>query len=111
MLWLFQRVYYGPITHEENGNLPDLSPREWGVIAPLCAMAIFMGVAPNVFLKPMEPAVTRIVQRLEARQPLRVERDAGPRPESPATSPATVSESSAAAVTSAPSTGASAGGF
>ncbi len=32
-----------------------------------------MGVVPNVFLKPMEPAVQRIVDRVQARQPLRVE--------------------------------------
>ena len=49
--------------------------REWAVIGPLCAMSIVMGVAPNLFLAPMEPAVTRIVQRLEAREPMRV--DAG----------------------------------
>jgi NADH-quinone oxidoreductase subunit M len=75
MLWMFQRVYYGPITHEENRTQPDLSPREWGIVVPLCAMAVFMGVVPNVFLKPMEPAVTRIVQRVEANQPLRVNKE------------------------------------
>jgi hypothetical protein len=32
-------------------------------------MAIFMGVFPNVFLKPMEPAVTSIVQRIQAHTP------------------------------------------
>jgi NADH-quinone oxidoreductase subunit M len=73
MLWMFQRVYYGPITNEENRHLPDLSVREWATIGPLCAMAIFMGVFPNVFLKPMEPAITRLAQRLEGRQPMRVE--------------------------------------
>jgi NADH-quinone oxidoreductase subunit M len=75
MLWMFQRVYYGPVTHPENSQLKDLSVREWAVVAPLCAMSIVMGVAPNLFLAPMEPAVTRIVQRLEAREPMRV--DAG----------------------------------
>jgi len=75
MLWMFQRVFYGEVTHDENRHLPDLSAREWAVIGPLCAMSILMGVAPNVFLAPMEPAVTRIVQRLEAREPMRV--DAG----------------------------------
>ena len=29
-----------------------------------------MGVQPNVFLKPMEPAVGRIVQRMEQHQPM-----------------------------------------
>ena len=75
MLWMFQRVYYGAVTSEENRHLPDLSVREWAVIGPLCAMSILMGVAPNLFLAPMEPAVTRIVQRMEAREPMRV--DAG----------------------------------
>jgi NADH-quinone oxidoreductase subunit M len=70
MLWMFQRVYYGEVTHEHNRHMPDLSVREWAIVGPLAAAAIFMGVFPNVFLKPMEPAVTRIVQRMEQRQPM-----------------------------------------
>jgi NADH-quinone oxidoreductase subunit M len=70
MLWMFQRVYYGEVTHEHNRHMPDLSFREWAIVGPLAAAAIFMGVFPNVFLRPMEPAVTRIVQRMEQRQPM-----------------------------------------
>jgi len=62
MLWMFQRVNYGPLTNPKNRGLRDLSPREWVVIAPICAMAILMGIAPNLFLKPMELATTRTVQ-------------------------------------------------
>ncbi|MEZ5317319.1 MAG: NADH-quinone oxidoreductase subunit M [Vicinamibacterales bacterium] len=62
MLWMFQRVNYGPITNEKNRGLRDLSTREWIVIAPVCAMAIFMGVVPGLFLTPMEPAVRRTVE-------------------------------------------------
>jgi NADH-quinone oxidoreductase subunit M len=68
MLWMFQRVYYGEVTNEHNRTLPDLSFREWAILGPLAAAAIFMGVFPNVFLRPMEPAVGRIVQRLEQHQ-------------------------------------------
>jgi NADH-quinone oxidoreductase subunit M len=68
MLWMFQRVFYGEVTNEHNRQLPDLSFREWAIVGPLAAAAIFMGVFPNVFLKPMEPAVGRIVQRVEQRQ-------------------------------------------
>ncbi len=68
MLWMFQRVFYGEVTNEHNRHLPDLSFREWAILGPLAAAAIFMGVFPNVFLKPMEPAVGRIVQRMEQRQ-------------------------------------------
>ena len=49
MLWMFQRVNYGPLTNPKNRGLRDLSPREWAVIAPICAMAIVMGVVPGLF--------------------------------------------------------------
>jgi NADH-quinone oxidoreductase subunit M len=64
MLWMFQRVNYGPITHERNRGLRDLSVREWCVIAPICAMAVIMGVLPGVFLKPMEPAVQKTIEEI-----------------------------------------------
>jgi NADH-quinone oxidoreductase subunit M len=70
MLWMFQRVNYGPITNPKNKGLRDLSPREWAVIAPIVAMCIGMGVAPGVFLKPMEPAVTKIVQQVRGLMPV-----------------------------------------
>jgi NADH-quinone oxidoreductase subunit M len=73
MLWMFQRVFFGPVTDDHNQGLPDLAPREWAILVPLCAAAILMGVVPRLFLAPMEPAVTRIVQRVEAYQPLRVD--------------------------------------
>jgi NADH-quinone oxidoreductase subunit M len=64
MLWMFQRVNYGPLTNPKNRGLRDLSIREWLVIGPVCAMAIFMGVVPGVFLRPMEPAVRRTVESI-----------------------------------------------
>jgi NADH-quinone oxidoreductase subunit M len=67
MLWMFQRVNYGEITHEKNRSLPDLTPREWGLMVPTIAMAIVMGVFPQVFLRPMEPSVRRTIERINGR--------------------------------------------
>ena len=64
MLWMFQRVNYGPVTNPKNKALRDLSPREWVVIVPVIAMAILMGVLPNLFLRPMEPSVKKVVERI-----------------------------------------------
>jgi NADH-quinone oxidoreductase subunit M len=72
MLWMFQRVFYGQVTDSHNREMRDLSLREWAILGPLVAAAILMGVYPNLFLKPMEPAVGRIVQRMEQSQPFRV---------------------------------------
>src|SRR3989449_7372581 len=74
MLWMFQRVYYGPITHDENAGLSDLRPREWSAIVPLAAAALVMGIFPTIFLKPTEPAVMKIVQKVQSSQSLRVQR-------------------------------------
>jgi len=65
MLWMFQRVNYGPVTNEKNAKLVDLRPREWFVIVPIIAMAILMGVLPNLFLKPIEPSVRRMLNQVQ----------------------------------------------
>jgi NADH-quinone oxidoreductase subunit M len=64
MLWMFQRVNYGTVTNEKNRSLPDLSGREWAMMVPTIAMCIFMGVFPNVFLRPMEPSVRRVIDQV-----------------------------------------------
>jgi len=68
MLWMFQRVNYGPQVNPKNRGLRDLSPREWVVIAPICVLAIVMGVVPSLFLRPMEPAVKKNVQSVVGSQ-------------------------------------------
>jgi NADH-quinone oxidoreductase subunit M len=80
MLWMFQRVNFGVIRHEENRTLQDLTPREWAMVVPIVGMAVFMGVVPNLFLRPMEPAVNRVIERVTGAQPRQVEAspDAGP---------------------------------
>ncbi len=75
MLWMFQRVNYGPVTNEKNRTLPDLSPREWALVVPTIAMAILMGILPGIFLRPMEPAVNKLIERVTASQPARVRLD------------------------------------
>ena len=61
MLWMFQRVNYGEVTNEKNRALPDLTGREWAMMIPTVAMCIFMGVAPAIFLRPMERSVARVI--------------------------------------------------
>ncbi len=69
MLWMFQRVNYGPVTNRKNTELKDLSAREWWVIAPIVAAAVLMGILPAPFLRPTEVSVKRVVQRVTSRQP------------------------------------------
>jgi len=64
MLWMFQRVNYGAVTNEKNAALPDLQPREWCAIAPIVVAAVIMGVAPNLFLRSIEPSVERLISQV-----------------------------------------------
>jgi NADH-quinone oxidoreductase subunit M len=68
MLWMVQRVLYGEVTNPANLALRDLGPREAGVLLPLCALAIFMGVASPLFTRTIEPAAAALVKSVRARQ-------------------------------------------
>jgi NADH-quinone oxidoreductase subunit M len=50
MLWMLQRVVFGTKTSEANANLLDLNAREVGLMLPLLALMVFMGVYPQPFL-------------------------------------------------------------
>ncbi len=65
MLVLVEKVFYGPIRHEANRHLPDLSLREGLVLVPVIAFIGLMGLMPGPFLAPAKPAVDRLVQRFQ----------------------------------------------
>ena len=64
MLWMYQRVMFGPIKIEENKNLKDLSLREKFVLLPLIVAIFGMGIFPNVFFDKMKPSVDRFLARV-----------------------------------------------
>ena len=57
LLWMYQRVFYGPILHEENRTVPDIGGREQISLWPLAAMAVIMGVASPLFMKSIDASV------------------------------------------------------
>jgi NADH-quinone oxidoreductase subunit M len=63
MLWMVQRVFWGPIHMRANEALPDISFREVFVVAPLVVLVIWIGVHPNTFLEPMEASVRLLLAR------------------------------------------------
>jgi NADH-quinone oxidoreductase subunit M len=73
MLWAYQRVFHGEVTHEENRRIPDLKMREVAMLAPIMALIVFIGVYPKPFLDRIEPDAARIVSELRdaTNQPLR----------------------------------------
>ena len=53
LLWMYQKVFYGQIHHDENKTLPEIDGRERISLVPLVVMA-----ASPYWMKSIEPAVT-----------------------------------------------------
>jgi NADH-quinone oxidoreductase subunit M len=68
MLWMFRRVFFGPMTHPENQKLTDLNRRELLILAPVIALIIIMGIYPQPFLSRMKPSVDVTLQRIRGSQ-------------------------------------------
>jgi NADH-quinone oxidoreductase subunit M len=64
MLWMAQRVFFGKVTNEKNKTLADLSWREIGLMVPLIALMLYMGVFPKPFLKRSDETIKAIQIRV-----------------------------------------------
>jgi NADH-quinone oxidoreductase subunit M len=62
LLWLVQRVFFGPITHEENRSVPEIAWNEIAAVVPLVVLMVWIGVHPNTFLKRMTPSVDHLLR-------------------------------------------------
>jgi NADH-quinone oxidoreductase subunit M len=63
MLGVVQQVFFGPLRHAKNRNLPDLTPREGLSLAPLVLLVFAIGLFPSVLLEPMKPSVEAYVEQ------------------------------------------------
>jgi NADH-quinone oxidoreductase subunit M len=68
LLWLYQRVFFGPVTNPKNEKLHDLTPREVLTFAPLLIMAFWIGLYPKPFFQILEQPVNQIVQNVRTPQ-------------------------------------------
>jgi NADH-quinone oxidoreductase subunit M len=68
LLWMYQKVFYGQIHHEENKTLPDIDGRERISLVPLVVMAVIMGVISPYWMKSIDPAVSGTLPRLSTSQ-------------------------------------------
>ena len=66
LLWLVQKVFFGPITNEENKHIPDIAWNEVAAMIPLIIFMVWIGVRPNTFLKKMEPSVKQLIATVKS---------------------------------------------
>ncbi len=63
MLWAYQRMMHGPVP-ERHTKHPDLSVREYAILAPVVAAILVIGVYPKLLLDRINPTTTRIVENV-----------------------------------------------
>jgi NADH-quinone oxidoreductase subunit M len=80
MLWLYWRICFGAARAAEAAAMPDLSAREWWLLAPIALAVLWMGVYPESFLRPIRNDVGRLLTRVERAGPAGDSRVTPPKP-------------------------------
>jgi NADH-quinone oxidoreductase subunit M len=65
ILYLFQKMFLGPVDKEENRTLLDLNWREIVTLVPLLIFIFWIGLYPAPFFNLMGPAVEKMVVALQ----------------------------------------------
>jgi NADH-quinone oxidoreductase subunit M len=68
MLWMFQRVIFGPVDNVANESLRDLSAREKWVFAPLLVFVFWLGFFPNPVLDRIRPSIDQSLTLIRTRE-------------------------------------------
>jgi NADH-quinone oxidoreductase subunit M len=63
-LWMFKRVYLGPVTNDEVKGLVDINSREFLMLALLAAATLWMGVYPKPFTDVMNSSVADLLKHV-----------------------------------------------
>jgi NADH-quinone oxidoreductase subunit M len=66
MLYMFQKMFLGPVDKEENRRLLDLNWREIATLVPLLVFIFWIGLYPKPFFTLMAPAVDKLVAAVQS---------------------------------------------
>jgi len=73
MLWLYQRVFFGPAPQHVREHVYDLRRREWAAILPLVVLMVWLGTASETFLPAIRRTNSLILERTRSDVEVRVE--------------------------------------
>jgi NADH-quinone oxidoreductase subunit M len=63
-LWMFKRVYLGPVANKHVKELVDINAREFTMLAMLAVAVMFMGVYPKPFTDVMDSSVADLLKHV-----------------------------------------------
>ncbi|HQR99086.1 MULTISPECIES: NADH-quinone oxidoreductase subunit M [unclassified Polaromonas] len=65
-LWMFKRVYLGPVANDDVKGLADINSREFLMLALLAIAVLFMGIYPKPFTDVMDSSVIDLLKHVAA---------------------------------------------
>ncbi|NIS80974.1 MAG: NADH-quinone oxidoreductase subunit M [Anaerolineales bacterium] len=66
MLYMFQKLFLGPLDKDENKSLKDLNWREIITLVPIVVLIFWIGLYPKPFFELMAPSVDKLMATLQA---------------------------------------------
>jgi NADH-quinone oxidoreductase subunit M len=66
ILFMFQKMFLGPVTKDENRSLKDINWREIIILVPLIILIFWIGLYPKPFFDLMAPTVDTLVATLQS---------------------------------------------
>ena len=63
-LWMYKRVYLGPVENEQVKSLVDINSREFLVLAILAIAVLYMGIYPKPFTDVMNVSVAELLRHV-----------------------------------------------
>jgi len=63
-LWMFKRVYLGPVTNDDVKELTDINGREFLMLALLAIAVLWMGIHPKPFTDVMDASVAELLRHV-----------------------------------------------
>jgi NADH-quinone oxidoreductase subunit M len=63
-LWMFKRVYLGPVANDDVKTLTDINSREFLMLALLAVAVLWMGVHPKPFTDVMDASVAELLKHV-----------------------------------------------
>src|SRR5579859_6015103 len=65
LLWMYQRVFWGPLDNPENQHVKDLNRRELALGVALVAVMVWIGLFPSAIFDKIEEPVNYVVRKVD----------------------------------------------
>jgi len=68
LLWAYQRVFFGEVTHDKNKTLPDTSSREKWILGTMAVVTLWMGIGSSFFTRRFAASCQNVLDQMQRQQ-------------------------------------------